>query len=143
QNRDRRLVGQCRRFACLSAVKADAVHPHRLRDVLQLTIAQIFIGKFQFSADFLVDLAGNANAARLGDSLQPRGNVDAVAEDTIIVVDDIAEIDAHAKLHPPRGVDSGIAFDHLALDGDGALDRVHHAGELGQYTVAGSVDDAS
>jgi AraC family transcriptional regulator, regulatory protein of adaptative response / methylated-DNA-[protein]-cysteine methyltransferase len=38
---------------------------------------------------------------------------------------------------PPEG-----ALCHLGLDGDRALDRVHHAGEFGENAVAGSVDDA-
>src|SRR5262249_52930027 len=75
------------------------------------------------------------------DALQPRSDVDAIAEDSITIVDDVAEVYADTKLHPPLGLDRGIAFDHLPLNGDRAFDCVQHTGEFGQYAVAGGIDD--
>src|SRR4029077_2417079 len=126
-----------------NAVEADTIDPHRLRDVLQLLVAKVLTRKTDLCANLLVDLAGNADTARLRDSLQPRGDVDAIAEDSIIIVDHVTEVDADTKLHTPLGLDRGIAFDHLPLNGDRALDRVQHAGELGQDAVSGGIDDTS
>ena len=143
QDGDRWLVGQRKHRTSRSTVEADTIHPHRLRDVLQLLIAKVLISKTDFCADFLVDLAGHADTARFRDSLQPRSDVDAVAEDSIIVVDNVTEVDADTKLHTPLGLDCGIAFDHLPLNGDCAFDCVQHTGELGQYAVSGRIDDTS
>ena len=63
-----------------STVKADTVNPYGLRDVLQLLVAKVLIRKTDLCVDFLVDLAGNADTARFRDCLQPRRNVDAIAE---------------------------------------------------------------
>ena len=96
-----------------------------------------------FFAPVRTQLARDADAARLGDALQACGDVDAVAVDARLVVDDIAEVDADAELHPTICFDGGVALGHRLLDGDRALDRVHDAGELGEDAVAGRVDDAA
>jgi hypothetical protein len=62
--------------------------------------------------------------------------------DAGIVVDYVTEIDANPELHATLRLDGGIAHCHLGLDRDLAFDRVHHAVELGENAVAGSVDDA-
>ena len=90
-----------------------------------------------------MDLAGNADTARFRDSLQPRSDVDAIAEDSIIIVDNVSEVDADTKLHTPLGLDCGIAFDHLPLNGDCAFDCVQHTGELGQHAVSSGINDTS
>jgi hypothetical protein len=40
----------------------------------------------------------NRDTARFGDALDPRRDVDAVAKDILAVYDDIADVDADAKL---------------------------------------------
>ena len=86
-------------------------------------------------------LVRHANSAGLGDALQPGGDIDAVAEDAVFVIDDVAEIDADTELHALLGLDAGVALAHGALNGDRALDRVHDAGKLGQDAVTRRVDD--
>ena len=62
-------------------------------------------------ADAFVDDRGDADAAGLGQRLQPRGDVDAVAVDVVALDDHVAEIDADAQhdrrlaqaLHPATG----------------------------------------
>ena len=137
------LSGKRKHRTFRSTIEADSIHPHRLRDVLQLLGAKVLIGKTDFCADFVVDLARHADTARFRDSLQPRSDVDAIAEDSIIVVDDVTEVDADTKLHMPLGLDCGIAFDHLPLNGDRAFDRVQHTRELGQQAVPGGINDTS
>ena len=125
-----------------SAVEADTIDPHRLRDVLQLFVAKVLIRK----TDLRGSPRGPCRKRRYRPAprfLQPCGDVDAIAEDLIIIVDHVTEVDADTKLHTPLGLDRGIAFDHLPLNGHRALDRVQHAGELGQDAVAGGIDDTS
>ena len=75
--------------------------------------------------------------------LEPRGHVDAVAIEIVAVDDDVAQIDADAKLDMPIFGDAGIALDHAALDLDGAARRVDDAAELDQEAVAHHLEDAA
>ena len=45
-------------------------------------------------------IIGDADAARLGNSLKARGDVDSVAENIVVVDDDIADVNADPKLDP-------------------------------------------
>ena len=100
------------------------------------------VGQIDPSVDLLVDLARDADAASLCNALEPRSHVDSVAIDAGVIVDHVADIDADSELHAALRLDCGIALSHLGLDGEGAFDRVHHAGEFGENAVAGGVDDA-
>src|ERR1700736_2312610 len=67
---------------------------HRPRDVLELLLADVIAGKLDASVDLLVDLARDADPAGLGDALEARRYVDAVAGS----VDDAArELADHRK----------------------------------------------
>src|ERR1700731_1498563 len=71
------------------------------------------------------------------------GPVAAIAEDVVVLDDHVAEIDADAKLYPPRRRDVRVASRHPALDLRGAQHRVGDAVELDQHAVAGGLDDAA
>ena len=45
-------------------------------------------------------VVGDADPARLRDPFQPRGDVDAVAEDIVVVDDDVADMNADAEVEP-------------------------------------------
>ena len=81
-----------------SRVDADAVGVHRSRDVLDLLLAHVLEGEAQLVAHLVAHHAADADAAGLGQGFQPRGDVDAIAEDVVAVDDDVAEIDADAEL---------------------------------------------
>jgi hypothetical protein len=87
--------------------------------------------------------AGDEDAAGLGQRLQPRGDVDAVAVEVAALDHDVAEIDADAEPHLPARRQRGVALGQRALDLDRALHRLDDAGELGQHVVTGGVDDAA
>src|SRR5262249_28648998 len=78
KHRDRRLVGQRRRRAKRNTAEANVVGADRLRDVLELTLADVVIRETGFPADFLIDLAGNADATRLRQPLESRSDIDTV-----------------------------------------------------------------
>jgi hypothetical protein len=61
---------------------------------------QLLAGKREFFEQVIVRLARNANSARFGYTLKPRGDVHAIAVNIIIVDDDIAEIYANPKFDP-------------------------------------------
>ena len=116
--------------------------PDRPVDVLDRDLAAVGEGDVDAVADALVDDRGDADAAGLGERLQPRGDVDAVAVDVVAVDDDVAEIDADAEhdlgwraLRPAHGL--------RALDGERAFDGVDDAAELDQRAVADQLDDTA
>jgi hypothetical protein len=86
--------------------------------------------------------AADQDAAGLGQRLQPRSDVDALAEQVAAVDHHVAEIEPDAELHPPVGGQLPVALLQLALDLDRALHRLDDAGELRQQAVAGGVDHA-
>ena len=93
QHRDRRLVGQRQRVRALGMLEGrrglraepDAPGAHRLGDVLQRLLAQVVEGDLDLAADLPVRVVRHADAAGLGNAFQPRGDVDAVAEDVVVV----------------------------------------------------------
>ncbi len=115
-------------------------HPDRPLDVLDAHLATVGEGDRDPVAEALIDDRGDADAARLGQRLQPRGDVDAVAINVVAVDDDVAEIDADPEGDARPG---GRQVVHGALDGHGALDRIDDRGELDQRAVADQLDDAS
>ena len=74
---------------------------------------------------------------------KPCGDVHAVAENIVAVNNDVADIDADAEDDAFLVRNGSVSFDHLALDGHGAGDRVDDAGKIHQQPVAGGFDDAS
>ena len=81
--------------------------------------------------------AGNTNSAGLGQCFQPRGDIDAVAEDVVAIGNHVAEIDADAPPDAALVGQIGLAVEHAALHLGGTAHRVDDAGELRQYAVAG------
>ena len=81
--------------------------------------------------------------AGLCERLQPRRDIDAVAEDVVAIDDDVAEIDPDPEPDPAVLGHTGLAIDHRALQLGGAADRVDDAREFHQHPVAGRLDDAA
>jgi hypothetical protein len=81
--------------------------------------------------------------AGLGYALQPSSNVDAIAEDVVVVDDDVADMDADAELDHLILRHGGILLGHTALDFNRAAHGINGAGKLNQHTVTGRLDDAA
>ena len=73
---------------------------------------------------------------------EARRDIDAVAEDVVLVDDDIAEVDADAIEQGARSRHVAIAPLHALLEIDGATQRLGDALEFDQQAVAGRLDDA-
>jgi hypothetical protein len=93
-------------------------------------------------ADALVNDRGDAHAARVGERLQPRRDIDAVAINIVAVNDHVAQIDADAKLDGGCARWQDAAGDGV-LDSDGAFDGVDDAGEIDERPVANQFHDAA
>src|SRR5581483_4921873 len=122
---------------------AGAPGPHRLGDVFQRLVAHVVIGNLGLAPDLAMRVVGDADATGIGDAFEPRGDVDAVAKDVVVVDDDVADMDADAELDPLGLGDVDIAQVHAALDLDRATDRIDGTAEFDQHAVAGGLDDAT
>ena len=76
-------------------------------------------------------------------AFQPGGDIDAVAENVVIVDDDVADMDADAKCDAAILRHGRIGLRHGALNVERAAHRVDRAGEFDQHAVAGRLDDAA
>ena len=121
----------------LQFIGSDTIDMHRLGNVLQGPCAEILDGDVEPGADMLTDRAGNAYASRIGDLLQSRRHVDAVAVDIAILDDDIAEADADAKANGSFA----IVGRHALLPSHGAGDGVDDALKFHEEAVAHELDD--
>ena len=93
--------------------------------------------------DLVVNVLRDANAAGLRQFFQPRGKVDAMSVDILVVGHDVGQVDAHAKLHAAVPADVDVASGYLGLDLDRGLYRSPRARKLGEKAVARELDDAA
>ena len=133
------------RSAAIATVGAptDAVGPHRIGDVFQGVSADIIEPNVDLVPDIVIAVAGNEDAARLGEAFETHGNIDTVTEDIIVCDDNITDVNSDAKFDPFVLRHVGISFCHTALNFDGTSNGVDHAGELNECAVPGILDDAS
>ena len=81
--------------------------------------------------DLPVGVLGQTDRARLANTLQSRGDIDAVAHQiAVALLDHVAQMDADAKFDAPVGRDTGVALDHALLHFDGAVHGVDDAAKL-------------
>ena len=91
-----------------------------------------------------IGVLGKTDTARIGDAFKSRGDVDAVAHQVAVaLLDDIAQMDADAKLDAALGRKAGVALDHAVLHLDGAAHGIDHAAELDEAPVAGALHYAT
>src|SRR6201997_865901 len=106
---DERLRGRAR----VGAFGSNPVDPDRAGDVFDLLFTEILKDKGQPVAHLVMNRIGDEHPAGIGQGLDPRGDVDAVAIEVVALDDHIAEIDADAQidaLSAPTPVSrSGIA----------------------------------
>ena len=125
-------------------VKPNPEDADRTSDVLDALVAEILeCDVVQPVTDLIAHRTRNTDAARLGEHLEPRRHVDAVAKDVVVLNDHVAEIDADAELHPSRRRDIRVASRHPALNLGRAQHGVGNAMELDEHAVAGGLDDAA
>jgi hypothetical protein len=78
-----------------------------------------------------------------GSPFQPRSDVDAVAENIVVIDDDVTDVNADAKFDPLVLRQDGILLGHLALDIRRTAHRINGTGKLDQRPVTGRFDDAA
>ena len=90
----------------------------------------------------LVGRARNQHAARLANPLQPRRDIDALAENVVALDQHVAEVDADAVDDALGLGHVGVALGHQLLDGDRAFDGGDDGRKFQQQPVAHRLDDA-
>jgi hypothetical protein len=100
----------------------DAISPDRPSDVLQLRLTEILEVEVEFARRVLLNTRRDADAAGLGQALEPRRNIDAVSEDVAVIDHDVALMDADTKLDALFFLHAGVALGRAALN----LDRSAH-----------------
>src|SRR3974390_1887752 len=93
--------------------------------------------------DLSVNIIRDADAARVGATFEPGGNIHAIPEYVAVLDDDITDMDANAEFDALVLRHSCITFDHAALHLNGTARRIHGACELNQDTVTRSLDDTA
>jgi hypothetical protein len=119
------------------------VGTHRLVDVLHLARAGGEVPRRHLQVHLVVHRSRDQHASGPGERLQPRGDVDRVAEHRALLLDDVAEIDADAQLHARGRRQRCVAGLDALLDLECAGDRVHRACELGHQAVADAAEHAA
>ena len=147
QNRDCRPAaearyrrGGSRSTFRLRGERPHAIRTHRRRDVLQLLLAEILERALHLAAHLLDDRRRRADAARVCERFEPRGDVDRVAED-LLLDGEIAEMHPDAKAQAAILRKAGLAPSELRLHVERARDRVDGTGELREQVVADRVHD--
>jgi hypothetical protein len=106
-----------------------------------MLIPPVLEGARELVADLLVDLPRDRDAPGLRELLQSGRYVDLVAVHiTILLDDDVAEVDADANLE--RCLLRALRPESL-LDSQGAPDGLHRALELNQEAISGGLEDPS
>src|SRR5205085_1659018 len=84
----------------------------------------------------------DAHAARLCDTFKSGRNVSAIAENVVVVKNDVADVNADAEFDPEIEWHRLVLSGHAALYLHRATRGINGAGELDQHAIAGSLDDA-
>jgi hypothetical protein len=101
------------------------------------TRAEVGDGEIEPSFDLAIGVLGKADAARLANTLKPRGDVDAVAHEiAVALLDHIAKMNANAEVDASIFRHARVALGHRVLNLDCAAHGVHHAAELDDRPVA-------
>src|SRR5215472_2055649 len=97
-------------FSCPTWDGRDAyrVSANWLGNILDTMASERTVIEIELIPDMLVNSVGDANGAGPGESLEPGGDVDAIAEDVATVDDHVAEIDTDPEFETLVGRDGVV-----------------------------------
>src|SRR6185437_13892558 len=138
------FVGNGRRCAGgVAVLDPDAEDLDGIGDVFGPPRAARLDADRDLAANLIGDRARDVDRTGLGQSLDPRRDIDAVAVNVVALDDDVADIDADAERDAVALGDVRVALGDALLHFDRACDRVHRAGEFDQCAVADELDGAA
>jgi hypothetical protein len=98
--------------------------------------------EIELTPDLLVNGMGDANGARLGESLKACSYINTVPEDIMSFDNRVADIDAHTECNAPVFHLTDCKFLDASLELHGSSNGLDRTRKLGQEAVAGVLDDA-
>src|SRR5215469_6995132 len=116
---------------------------HRVSNVLDALLSDIVERIGESFTNAVADCAGDPDPARLRQCLQPRCDIDVVAEDILGFDNNVAKIDPNSEADALVLGGNGISIHHSVLDFDGTAHCVYRAWELRQQAITGVLDDAA
>src|SRR5215469_14414851 len=121
-------------------VQAHIVDSHRIRDVFKLMLPHIAGMNREFTFDLLIGVFRKAERTRPSQRLHPSGNIDTIAINVVVIVDDdVANIDADAKFDSTIFGNYRVTLGHLLLYFDSALGCINGAREFNEHGVAWAI----
>jgi hypothetical protein len=111
-----------------------------VRNVFDQLLSQIIEGHAAMT-QMIVHTSRNADLAALDQSLKPGSDIHAVTEDVAFFEHDVADIDANPEEHLSPVRLTGVRTCKRLLDLDRTMNRVKHACEFCEHTIAGCVRD--
>jgi len=99
--------------------------------------------EIELTPDLLVNGMGDANGARLGESLKACSYINTVPEDIMSFDNRVADIDAHTECNAPVFHLTDCKFLDASLELHGSPNGLDRTRKLGQEAVAGVLDDAA
>ena len=128
--------------------RSGPVEPHRIgsnrtADVLHLLLAGEVERQSELALQLVEGCAGNQDSPRLANLLQPRRNVDAVAEQVVALDHHVAEVDPDTVDEAFFRRGSLLAFRRALLHRDRERHSVDDRAELSDEAVAHRLDDPS
>src|SRR5215472_10137624 len=82
---------------------------------MKALLAEVAEAEVELAGGVLLHPRRDANAARLGDSFKARRDIDAITKDVAVLGNDVALVDADAKLDAGVQGRRGIALSHRFL----------------------------
>jgi hypothetical protein len=111
--------------------------------VLEVLVTQIVEADVELSHRILVNASGYTNSTRIGHCFQASRDIHSVPKDVAVLDDDVALVNANAIFNTRVLWPASVPLGYLALDFDGAMERVHDAGELDKQPIAVRLYDAA
>jgi hypothetical protein len=115
----------------------DAVQAHRLDDILEVMFADVDELDVDFAVYLTKGILRYTYASGLGDALDPRSDIYAIAVDIVRIDNHVDEINPDPERDALDRGYPGIALDHCQLNLRGTTNRVDYTQKLRQKTVAG------
>ena len=115
---------------------------NRDRNIFDLMGSHIDVFDGQLGADGIMQGFRNADAARLGERLEPRCDIDAVAEQIAVLIDHISDGQANAVGHLAADGIGLIAHAQGFLNVDRTPQRIDRARKFSEHAIAGGFEHA-
>jgi len=112
------------------AQQPDAPRLHGLCDIFEVLQPHIITDNLNLAPNLPVGVVGHAHTARFCDGFKTSRNVDAIAEDIIVIEDNVSDVNTDTKLYPLVRRGSRVSFVHTALDFNSTADGIHSARKL-------------